>query len=931
MSKKMFLTGLGVISALLFLRAQQAAPKILAQGDVAGWKRIENTTLSANGRWVAYSLTPNEGDASLHLYDGQSQKTLDFPRGERAAFSADEQFFVFAIKPGREELAAKRRLKVKKEDLPGDTLAILDLNTLQIRKVAQLKSFQLPSRWTDWLAYHLEPEKTTQRDTTGKDKKKENADNGSRLVLLNLKSQAETIAPFVKSFALAEEAPFALFHTTGNDAGLTSGIYLFDPSSTSGFKPILRAKGQFKNLKMDRKGTQAAFIADLDSTKAQIRPWALYHWKGGSDTAKLAVGKGHPLLKEQLIISEHANLSFSKDGSKLFFGTARPPVLQDTTLLEEEIVQVEVWNYRDERIYPQQKVQLNADQRKSFSAVWHTANGKAVALGTPEHPEVITGKEGDALFALAYTTAPYQASSTWEGGTARDVFLIDLQTGKSQLLEKGLRGSPSFSPEAKYVFWYSEPDTAWYTYNILNKTKVKAAGNHVGRFYDELNDVPDYPSSYGLAGWTTQDDYLMLYDRYDLWLIDPSGRQKPVNLTNGRESKVRMRYIRTNPEERAIEEVKPLLLHFRDEKTREEGYLWYDIHAGSKRIVQQGPYSYRPQVLKARNAVRYLFSRESYQEFPDLLYSSNLSDFVKISQANPQQKDFGWGSISLYEWTSLDGQKLQGLLVKPAGFDPSRKYPMIVNFYERSSDGLHLHRMPDWHRSQINYTYYASRGYLVFNPDIPYREGYPGESAYNAVVSGTTSLIDQGFVDKERIGIQGHSWGGYQIAYLLTKTDLFKCAESGAPVVNMISAYGGIRWESGVSRMFQYEKQQSRIGASLWDKPLRYLENSPIFFADKINTPVLIMHNDADGAVPWYQGIEFYMAMRRLNKPSWMLNYNGEPHWPVKLQNRKDFQLRMEQFFDHYLQEKPMPKWMRDGVPAIEKGIRQGYELTDGQ
>jgi dipeptidyl aminopeptidase/acylaminoacyl peptidase len=928
MVKRLRFTWTLCLMATLHAAAQDMPLKKLLQSDVAGWKRIESPAISNNGRWIVYSLVPNEGDPSLHLFDAESKQTWDFPRGERAVFSADDQRLVFALKPGRLELMEKRRQKVKKEDLPGDTLAILDLGSLQLQKIPQLKSFQLPSKWSGWLAYHLEPEKTVVRDSTNKDKKKESADNGSRLVLLNLATREETVAPFVKSFSLAEEAPFAVFHTTGNDRDLPAGVYLLNPA-VPGFKPLLRAKGQVKNLKMSRNGAQAAFIADLDTTKAIARPWALYHWKGGADTARQAVGKGHLVLNGKMIVSEHAALNFSKDGSKLFFGIAHPPVLQDTSLLEEEIVQVEVWNYRDERIYPQQKVQMNADQRKSFLAVWHTSTGKAVALGGPDRPEVSTGKEGDAPFALAYTTAPYQAAATWEGSAAKDVFLVDIATGKSQLLENGLRGNPAFSPEAKYVYWYSEPDSAWYTYNILLKAKAKVAGNYISRFGDELNDVPDYPNAYGIAGWTTQDDYLMIYDRYDIWLIDPTGRQKPVNLTNGRETSTRMRYIRTDPGEKAIEEVKPLLLHFRNELSKEEGYLWYDIHAGSKRIVQQGPFVYRPQVLKAKNAVKYLFSRENYQEFPDLLYSSNLSDFIKISNANPQQKAFGWGSIALYEWTSLDGQKLQGLLVKPAGFDPSKKYPMIVNFYERSSDGLHAHRAPEWHRSQINYTYYASRGYLVFNPDIPYREGYPGESAYNAVVSGTASLIDQGFVDKARIGIQGHSWGGYQIAYLLTRTDMFKCAESGAPVVNMISAYGGIRWESGVSRMFQYEKQQSRIGAPLWEKPLRYLENSPIFFADKINTPVLIMHNDADGAVPWYQGIEFYMAMRRMDKPAWMLNYNGEPHWPVKLQNRKDFQLRMEQFFDHYLMAAPLPRWMRDGVPAIEKGIRQGYEPAD--
>jgi dipeptidyl aminopeptidase/acylaminoacyl peptidase len=255
---------------------------------------------------------------------------------------------------------------------------------------------------------------------------------------------------------------------------------------------------------------------------------------------------------------------------------------------------------------------------------------------------------------------------------------------------------------------------------------------------------------------------------------------------------------------------------------------------------------------------------------------------------------------------------------------------MIVNFYERVSDGLHTHRSPDFPRSQINFTIYASKGYLIFNPDITYKTGYPGESAYDAIVSGVTALMNKGFVDPERIALQGHSWGGYQAAYLITRTNMFACAEAGAPVVNMTSAYGGIRWESGLSRAFQYEHTQSRIGGTLWEYPDRYRENSPLFSLDKVNTPVLILHNDKDGAVPWYQGIEMYSALRRLGKPAWMLNYNDEPHWPVKLQNRMDFQRRMQQFFDHYLMGTPVPAWMERGVTPAEKGIRQGFETETG-
>jgi len=196
------------------------------------------------------------------------------------------------------------------------------------------------------------------------------------------------------------------------------------------------------------------------------------------------------------------------------------------------------------------------------------------------------------------------------------------------------------------------------------------------------------------------------------------------------------------------------------------------------------------------------------------------------------------------------------------------------------------------------------------------------------VIPGILSILEQGFVDPKRIGVQGHSWGGYQIAYMVTQTDIFAAAEAGAPVSNMTSAYGGIRWGSGMSRMFQYERSQSRIGGTLWDAQQRYIENSPIFWADKVHTPVLMMHNDQDGAVPWYQGIEYFVALRRLHKPVWMLNYNGEDHGLRKYQNRKDFQRRLQQYFDHYLMGAPAPEWLAKGVPATRKGKTLGLELV---
>jgi dipeptidyl aminopeptidase/acylaminoacyl peptidase len=264
------------------------------------------------------------------------------------------------------------------------------------------------------------------------------------------------------------------------------------------------------------------------------------------------------------------------------------------------------------------------------------------------------------------------------------------------------------------------------------------------------------------------------------------------------------------------------------------------------------------------------------------------------------------------------------MLFKPEDFDPSLQYPLIVTFFHKSSGELFNHRVPEYHRSRIDYHYYTSNGYIVFNPDIYFDAGYIGESAFKSVMPGVTALIGEGFIDPERIGAAGHSYSGYQVAYMATRTIMFACIEAGAPVVNFFSAYGGIRWETGRARSAQYEHDQTL--ATIWEAPLRFLENSPLFAMDKVNTPILIMHCDQDGAVPWYQGIEYFIALRRMQKPVWMLNYNGESHNLTQLKNMKDFQIRMSQFFNHYLKGAPMPEWMNRGIPAVEKDYNLGYE-----
>jgi dipeptidyl aminopeptidase/acylaminoacyl peptidase len=398
----------------------------------------------------------------------------------------------------------------------------------------------------------------------------------------------------------------------------------------------------------------------------------------------------------------------------------------------------------------------------------------------------------------------------------------------------------------------------------------------------------------------------------------------------GRKNVTSYRYVRLDPEEKFIKRNDSLLLKTFNFKDKSAGFATIRLPGGEapKRLLI-GAYDFS-NPAKAKNDSTLILLRNNFVEPPEIYVAGpSLGTLKRISDSNPQQKNYRWGTVKLTTWTSGDGKPIDGLLYQPDNFDPRKKYPMIVYFYERNSDLLHRYFAPAPSASTVNIPLYVSRGYLVFVPDIRYKVGHPGQSALDGIVPGVKKLIAAGFVDPARIGIQGQSWGGYQVAFLITRTKMFSAAMAGAAVSNMTSAYGGIRWESGISRMFQYEKSQSRIGATLWQNPRLFVENSPLFKADRVTTPLLMMNNDADGAVPWYQGIEFFTALRRLGRPVWMLNYNNEAHNLVQRKNRKDLSIRMQQFFDHYLKDEPMPVWMRTGIPAVDKGKTLGYELSN--
>lgn len=927
-----------ILLCSLALTSASAQRKPLDHTVYDGWQRIADQSIASDASRILYVIEPQEGDAALVIRDLRTARTDTIQRGTGPRFSFDGRNAACIIKPAFADVKKAKIAKKKPAEMPKDTLAILSFGPDTLVRIPRVKRFAFPEKGSGWIAYTLEttpPDSGKKRNGTdtpsdqaapSKDSKE---DQGSQLVLRRLADGTEFRYDRVSEFAFSKSGDGLLFITTGKDSGATAGVFRFDTRAAS-LDTLTHGRGTYRHAVWDENGTRGAFLADRDTSKAKQRFFALCYWREGMDTAVVLADTTLAGLRDGWLISEHRKPDFSKDGTRLFFGTAPIPMPEDTTLVEDDTPRLDVWNWRDPYLQTHQNKNVETERKRSYLAVIDPASRAFIQLGDPDVPSVTLPDEGNGALALGLSDVPYRQMVSWETTVYNDAYLIDIRTGtRTRILEK-VKGAPGLSPGGRYVVWYDMKQRHWFTMDVVIRTRVQATRGITVPLFNELDDEPDDPGSYGATGWTENDSLLLVNDRYDIWLTDPSGKRQAACLTAGagRRTATTYRYIRTDSEERFIRPGAGMLLKVFDNRSKDGGYALTRLGApATPSILLRGPFDFSTPA-RAKNDTVFIFQKSSFLLPPDLYVAgASFAQPERISAINPQQEEYLWGSVELVSWRSAGGKPLDGLLFKPEGFDPKKKYPMIVYYYERMSDLLHRYFAPAPSASTINPTWCASNGYLVFMPDIVYRTGYPGRSAMECIVPGVKKLIAAGFVDPARIGLQGQSWGGYQTAFIVTRTDLFRAAMAGAPVSNMTSAYGGIRWESGMSRMFQYERAQSRIGGTLWEKRDLYIENSPLFAADRVKTPLLIMHNDADGAVPWYQGIELFTALRRLQKPVWMLTYNDEAHNLVQRKNRKDLSVRLMQFFDHYLKDAPAPVWMTRGIPAVNKGKVFGLEL----
>ena len=947
-----------------------------------GWQSIGERLISRDGKWVVYTVTPQEGDAVLYVKAPGSSYVQEIPRGYNAVITEDSRFVVFKIKAPYKDTREARIRKKRLEDLPKDSIGILELGKDKVVRAARVKSFKTPEKASGWVAYQKERDafppraanaptqktvdslkktidslmllvtqiknvKAGNRDATDADDDPATAaasNEGSDLVVRNMKEGKEKVFKNVVDYAFNAYGQKLVMRVSRSprDSSGANAVVLYDLSKGS-FDTILKGGNDFRNFALTENGDRLAFVAERDTnTKALQKFYGLYLYRSGDDSARLLVDKKSVGMELGMTVSENGNVSFSKSGNRLLFGTAPVPQPKDTTLIDIDLVKVDIWNYKDDYLQTQQLFQLNNELKRSYTAVYDFTKNNVMQLGSPGLQNIIATNEGDGAWFVAVTDTGRRVESQWAGNTKKDIYAINMETGERTLVKKNHDGAIYPSSTGKYILLYDNKARNYFAWDGKALKNITAAIKYP--LYDEENDVPDDPNPYGIMGWHEGDSLVYVYDRYNVWAVDPQAGKNPVALFPGPRGTTSYRQVKVDPNERFFKAGQPLFFRSFDEKTKKTAILSYQpgVSESVVFITERGDYSFT-NFLKAKDQMSFLYSKENYVSPPDLYYATMNNaghtsvagwhtaalQAERLTSINPQQSLYNWGTAELYNWKAFNGKAATGILYKPEDFDSTKRYPMIIYFYEKLSDNLNTYMAPAPTPSRLNIPFFVSRGYLVFTPDISYTKGQPGKDAYNYIVSGAQALSKKKWVDAKNIGIQGQSWGGYQVAYLITATNMFKAAWAGAPVVNMFSAYGGIRWESGNNRQFQYEKGQSRIGATPWDRPDLYIASSPFFHLQKVTTPLVIMSNDADGAVPWYQGIEFFTAMRRLNKKVWLLNYNGEAHNLVERRNRKDIQIREQEYFDWLLKGAKPAKWLAEGVPAVHKGKDWGLELVD--
>ena len=956
---------LGALAIAPVLPAQaptptSAEPRPLALEDLLSWKGIRFPTISNDGRWMAYLLAPNEGDAELVVRGTAAGATetriaigeppSGFGGGGGLAISGNNRWVVYT-KYAKAEDARKARRDRK---TPPTSVGVIELATGTQREFERVRSFRLAGDRSDVLALQQMPPDAPAGGAGG------GAPTGSLVTLVDLAGGTPITIVGVDEYAFDAAGQF-LAYTIDQRDRIGNGIQLRE-LATGVVRALDAEKANYSRLTWADTGDALAVLrARPDSatkdTLATVLGWARL---SSREPVTVRIDDTSTGITDGLVVSADRAPKWSDTQATLYFGLRAPrtPLPPSTGIplaggggppapgagsggrvapakQDDETPSLVLWHWKDPRLQSQQQVQENADKSFNFQAAWHTATPRVVRLADDDIRAVTTGF-GDR-WALGADFSPYQRQASLDGRALRDLYAIDVRTGERAMIAEGIQNpgggfASLMSPDGSRAAWYD--DGHWNVYDFASRTSRRVTDNVATIFWNDEDDRNVVKPPRGAPfGWSRDSRQLFLRDGWDIWRVSATGSGAAVNITgNGKSGKIRYQQrVGADPKERGIDLARPIFVETYGEWTKQEGLTQVDPQRGGARVLawEDAKIDFR----KPRDADTWFFTRQNFTRFPDLYAAdARLAGERRLTDANPQQSSVAWSAgARLVNYTCDNGGRdMQGALFLPAGYEEGKQYPTLTYIYERLSQGFHVYAQPNATR-YANPSVYTSRGYAYFMPDISYQLDDPGRSAVWCVVPAVKAAIATGIVDPANVGLQGHSWGGYQTSFITTQTDIFKTGIAGAPLTDMVSMFSSVYWNSGSANQPIFISSQGRFRSGYAQNPDAYLRNSPNRFAQNVNIPFMILHNDRDGAVDFNQGITYYNTLRELGKEVVLLEYVGENHGLSRPTNQKDYAVRMMEWFDHFLQGKPAPDWLREGVPRLEmeRHLRERKALVD--
>lgn len=932
----------------------------LTAADYGRWEGLGGQTLSDDGRWLASEVRRVDGENTLHLYDLKNKKSeplVSHKQGERPVFSNDSAWLVVGIGKTPDEIKKLKKMGSKAPKPAGRTLKLRKLEdgeTVDLKNVGAF-SFSDDSRFA---AMEIVP-KPSGPPTPGAAPK---SGPGKVLIIRELSTGKDTTFGNVVKHSWSNHG--AMMAMVVDSPSISNALQVFDPAngvlktldtSEENYTSLLWRKDAMdlavmREMKKEKEETSHTLLAwrKLDGEPEEFRyehpedknfPEGMYltaddlSWSENGEAlyGSLKARKKKPEVeapeKKEAAKPEKKESKLAPGGDSKpkppsgKEGEKTPPnkSLRETI---EANSNVEVWHSKDVDIMPLQKKKAPRLKNPKRSAVWWLKSGSLVQLGDDLTESVSILRSG--THAVGRDMTPHERTAMF-GPRLYDLYLINTKNGKKKRIQKGLKYELTPSPNGRFLLFIKDGHV--WSHDVKSgkhRNLTKELDTHFTNQEDDT--LAEEKRPYGNAVWLKNSSAVLLFDRFDIWQVAPNG-SSAVRLTQGAKEKIRHRLSMASfhkDDQGTINPKNKIFVALYGELTKKSGYARLILDRYGKKPGKLENLLWEDRLVsrlsKAGRADRYLFSRERADDSPDLFVSNGtLKKAKQLTNTNSFQKDYHWGRSELVDFKNKNGVPLQGMLTYPANYEEGKKYPMIVYIYEERSQNLHRYYVPT-EKHPYNPSVYSAEGYFVFQPDIVYRPQEPGISAVECVVPAVETVLKSGMIDKDRVGLVGHSWGAYQTSFIVTQTDLFAAGIAGAPLTNMMSMAVSVYWNSGQTNAWIFSESQGRMDKPFWRDVDNYVRNSPIHGLDNLNTPLLMAFGDKDGAVDWGQGVQMYNAARWAGKEDVvMLVYPGENHSLAKEENQVDYHHRILEWFGHYLKDEEAKKWITEGKSFLDR------------